>query len=245
MGCREVNTLRLVVIAVSWVLLLFADLAIAEIWVDDFEGDALNEKWTPIQWVPWANEPWDWEVENGILKGRWPNWNGQFLFLEEYPSLDYTMQVRCRIDNLLQIHRYGGGGFVFRASGTGVEPGDRIEPFYSFGIDNSIARFAIGGPLEFKTPTAGNYGFDQWHTLKLLVKGNVFLAYVDDKPVCELRDRRYNGKFLGLCMGCHTYASFDDFMISDQVDEDALSKAFGVSPDDMALATTWAGLKIR
>jgi hypothetical protein len=45
-------------------------------------------------------------------------------------------------------------------------------------------------------------------------------------------------------MGSHTYASFDDFMISDQVDEDAFSKAFGVLPDDMVLATTWADLKV-
>jgi hypothetical protein len=239
-----VDIVKQVIIIVSCVFLLFADLAVAEVWVDDFEGDTLDEKWIPIQWVPFANEPWDWKVESGVLKGRWPNWNGQFLFLKEYPSLDYTMQVRCRIDRLLQLHQYSGGGFVFRASGTGVEPGDRIEPFYSFGINDFIARFAVGGPLEFRIPTVGNYGLDQWHTLKLLVKNNDFLAYVDDEPVCELRDHRYDGKFVGLCMGCHTYASFDDFMITDQVDEDALSKAFGVSPDDMALATTWADLKV-
>ena len=235
--------MRQAIVIVSCALLLFADLAVAEVWMDDFEGDTLNEKWTPMQWVPWANEPWDWKVEDGVLRGRWPNWNGQFLFLEEYPSPDYTMQVRCRIDNLLQLHGFGGGGFIFRASGTGVEPGERIEPFYSFGINTFLARFFIGGGA-FRSVTQGDYGFEQWHILKLLVMNDEFLAYVDDEPVCEMRDKRYKGEFVGLCMSSHTYASFDDFMITDQVDEDALSKAFGVSPGAMALATTWADLKV-
>ena len=238
--------MRQVIIVVSCVSLIFADLAVAEVWMDDFEGDALDERWIPIQWVPWADEPWDWKVEDGIIKGRWPNWNGQFLFLKDYSSLDYTMQVRCRIDNLLQLHGYGGAGFIFRASGTGVEPGERIEPFYSFGINNSVAHFFIyhGGGLEFKATHPEKHDFGQWYTLKLLVKGSSFLAYVDDKPVCKLRDRLYKGKFVGLSMGSHTYASFDDFMISDQVDEDAFSEAFGVWPGAMALATTWADLKV-
>jgi hypothetical protein len=126
-GYGEEDTMKQVIIIVSCFFLLFANLAVAEVWMDDFEGNVLNEKWIPIQWVPWADEPWDWKVEDGILKGRWPNWNGQFLFLKDYPSLDYTMQVKCRIDNLLQLHGYGGGGFIFRASGTGVEPGERMR----------------------------------------------------------------------------------------------------------------------
>jgi hypothetical protein len=237
--------MRQVIIIVSCFSLLFANLAAAEVWVDDFEGDALNEKWTPIQWVPWANEPWDWKVEDGILKGRWPNWNAQFLFLKEYPSIDYTMQVRCRIDNLLQLHGYGGAGFVFRASGTGVEPGERIEPFHGFSINNFCARFGtFHGGLEFNAMRSEQHDFGQWYTLKLLVKGNMFLGYVDDKFVCKMEDNRFKGNFVGLGISSHTYASFDDFMISDQVDEDAFSKYFNVSPDAMALATTWADLKV-
>ena len=100
--------MRQVVIAVSWVLLLFADLVIADVWRDDFGGDALNEKWTPIQWF--VQDPWDWKLEDGVLVGRWAHWNGQFLFLEEYPSSNYTMQVSCRIDDLLQHHGFGGAG---------------------------------------------------------------------------------------------------------------------------------------
>jgi len=237
--------MRQVIIIVSCVFLIFADLAVAEVWKDDFEGDALNEKWTPIQWVPFANEPWDWKVEDGILKGRWPNWNCQFLFLEEYPSLDYAMQVRCRIDNLLQLHGFGGGGFVFRVSGTGVEPGDRIEPFHGFAINNFCAGLrTFHGGLEFNSTHSEQHDFGQWYTLKLLVKNNRFLGYVDDRPVCKMDDDRFKGKFVGLGISSHTYASFDDFMISDQVDEDALSEAFDVSPDDMVLATTWADLKV-
>jgi len=100
-----------------------------------------------------------------------------------------------------------------------------------------------GPDWQYRGTTPQSYNTGQWYTLKLIVQGDRFLGYVNDRPVCKLEDRALKGKFVGLGMGSNISASFDDFMITDQVDEDAILN-FDVSPEGM-LTTTWAGLKAQ
>ena len=59
--------------------------------------------------------------------------------------------------------------------------------------------------------------------------------------MCQLRDKQFQGKFVGLCTGCQVDVSFDDFMISDKVDETAFDE-MDVSLKGLASAT-WGSLK--
>lgn len=225
---------------------LFAGLASAKMWQDDFEDGELGENWTPAVWVPQGIGPPNWKVEDGILKGHWPNWSAQMLFLEEYPSLDYTIQVKCRIDRLWLDPWSADAGFCFRSSGPGVGPNDNITFFYGFGIGVERAQFAVshgGGGWHYAGTTPENHTIGQWYTLKLVVKGHKFIGYVNDKPVCKIGDDKLKGKFVGLGMGANIDASFDDFMISDKVDDTAFDE-MDVSPTGLA-STKWASLKTR
>ncbi len=235
--------MRLVVIAVSWVLLLFADLAMAGIWMDDFEREELGEDWVASTrrldvWTP----PPDWRIEEGLLRGYWPNWNYQMLYVNGYDSIDYTVQVRCRIDRVYMMPEFAGAGIIFRSIGL-----INLPSSYGFAIHKEFARFAIthGLPITFLPAIPEKHEIGRWYTLKLVAAGSNFLAYVDGELLCKLQDGKYKDEFVGLAIGSNIDASFDDFIISDQVDEEAFSKAFGVSPGDMVLATTWADLKVR
>lgn len=220
---------------------LFAGLASAEMWKDDFGDGELDESWTPA--VLLEPSPPDWKIEDDILKGHWPLWNGQMLFLEEYPSLDYTIQVKCRIDLVWLDPGLADAGFIFRSSGPGVGPNDKITPFYGFGIGLSRAQFGIfhgGGNWRYAETKLEKHVIGKWYTLKLVVKGDKFIGYVDDKRVCKLSDDLFEGTFVGLCIGVNIDASFDDFMISDKVDESAFE--MDVSPEGLT-STMWASLK--
>ena len=239
---NELDMIMQITIITLCITFLFAGLASAKMWQDDFKDGELDKRWTPMAWM--EGSPTDWKVKDGILKGHWPNWYAQMLFLKEYPSLDYTIQMKGRIDRVFQISGYEGLGFIFRSSGPGAGPWDKITPFYLFGITTSCAKFFIahnGAVWHDAKITPENYIIGQWYTLKLVVKGNKFLGYVDDKLVCKLRDNQFKGKFVGLITGPQLDVSFDDFMISDKVDNTAFDE-MGVSPKGMVSAT-WASLK--
>jgi hypothetical protein len=221
------------------IFFLIAGSASARIWMDDLEREEIGENWTPV--ACWMPNPPEWEIEDGVLKGNWPRWNLQMLFLAEYPSPNYTIQVKCRIDEIWQSPHLADAGFVFRSTGP-----DKITPAYGFGIGSSRAQFGVlpGAGWQYIGTVPENHETGEWYTLKMLIKDDQFVGYVNDRPICKIRDDRgYKGKFLGLSMGSNISASFDDFMITDQVDEDAILN-FDVSPEGM-LTTTWAGLKAR
>jgi len=230
--------MRQIAVIILGVLSLLAVSVSAEIWQDDFERDGLGEDWTIFKRFNNAPES-DWKIEDGVAKGHWPFWGCQLAVVEEYPSLNYTIQVDCRIDKM--------GAFTFACIGFRVSKPDFCPSFYGFGISSSHAGF-VGDPGCDVTSVAGAaipriHKVEQWYTVRLVVKGNKFSGYVDDSKACRLADGRYKGGFVGLITGPNTDASFDNFMITDRVDDDAFTD-FGVSPEDM-LATTWAGLKTK
>ncbi len=220
---------------------LLAGSTSAEMWKDDFDGGELGEDWTSTSWCGHDPSP-NWKIEDGILRGKWPHWNAQMLFLPEYPSLDYTIQVKCRIDKIWQMPSLAGAGFIFRSSDPEAN-GGCIGPFYEWGISSNRCGFMISAGMQIVGTVPERYDFDQWYTLKLVVKGKRFLGYVNDEFVCKLSHDTYKGKFVGLMIGANIDASFDDFMITDQVDEDAFIN-FDVSPEG-TMTTTWAGLKTQ
>jgi len=222
-------------------ILLFVSSASADVRVDNFDNDILNEKWIITKWRPFAVEEVSWSVEDGFLKGEWPNWNGQMLLLDEYPSLNFTIQVKVRIDRIVLAHEWNGAGIIFRSSGPGEEPKPNMSPFYVFAINIPIAGFATSTTMAVISGIPGRYNIDEWYTLKVVVRDDSFLGYVNNEDPCKLKDRFFKGKFVGLVVSCHTYASFDDFMISDSVDEAAFEN-FAVSYEGR-LATAWGYIK--
>jgi hypothetical protein len=234
---------RQTTLTILCVFSLLAGSASAEVWKDDFENDELGESWTSATFR--VNAPPNWKVENGVLRGSWLHpGSGEMLFLEEYPSLDYTIQVKGRIDQVWQASKYADLSIVFRSSGPA---GNKVTPFYAFALVSFRTFFFIAHDAANWRDVAvapGKYNIGEWYTLKLVVRGNRFLGYVDDKLVCELRDRQFKGKFVGVATGYQVDVSFDDFTITDQVDDDAFLD-FDVSPEGMALTTTWASLKVQ
>ena len=83
-------------------------------------------------------------MPNDTIGLRWsyslsPFWNAQMLFLEEYQSMDYTIQVKCRIDKVSNDTELASAGIVFRSFG----PGENSLPLYGFGIGDSGAKFGF------------------------------------------------------------------------------------------------------
>ena len=93
------------------ILLLFTGQVFAAVWKDDFEREELDADWTS---APREGNHTDWYIENGMLKGHWPLWNSQMLYVKGFNSIDYTIQVRCRIDKVYQSPDLAGAGIVFR-----------------------------------------------------------------------------------------------------------------------------------
>jgi hypothetical protein len=219
-------------------IFLFALSASAEVWMDDFERDELGEDWITFRRFNNGRQP-DWRIEEGVLKGHWPFWGCQLAVIEEYPSPNYTIQVDCRLDNM--------GAMAFGCIGFRVSKPDFCPAFYGFGISADLSGyiwdFGCGVNRVPGAAISKIFKVGQWYTVKLVAKGNKYLGYVDDKKMCKLTDEHNEGKYVGLITGPHTDVSFDNFMISDQIGDEAFS--FGVSPGDKVLTTTWASIRTR
>ena len=214
--------------------------ASAEMQRDSFDGPTLNEMWKPGVSVA-GNPPTDWKIEDGVLKGHWANF-GQQLLLIEYPSSDYTIQVKCRLDEANNPE--GGAGIVFRSYGPGHDPSgwQGTSEFYLFQVlRKTLNLWRIGADwwdtivVEPPIGGAGEHSDTEWYTLRLVVEGSNFRGYVNDEILFETQDDTFKGDFVGISMGLFTDASFDDFVVTDET-------LASVSPQG-ALITTWAGLK--
>jgi len=189
-------------------------------WKDSFDDNKLNERWQPFAWS--MEESPDWKIEDGILKANWPYWNGQMLFLKDFESSDFIMQVRCRIDKVWQVPELASAGMIFRSPGPGKSSEDNIVPLYGFGIGDSGSRIGIfpaDSGWHFLETSFKKHEIGEWYTMRIVVKGTSFSCYVDDEIVGRMYNAYFDGKFVGLSIGSNISASFDDFMITDQLDE--------------------------
>ena len=221
--------------------------ASAEMWKDSFDGDTINEQWVTAVSKAGARPSADWKVENGVLTGRWPTFGQQHLLIE-YPSPEYTVQVRCRINEIVQQSNDNGVGIIFHSSGPGrTNASQGAIDFYGFGIGPTPGP---GGAAIWYVGN-GNWGsitdsglespvdISVWYTLKLVVKGNSFQGYVDDKLVCDAQDDRFTGNYVGPYMSLYMDASFDEFVVTDQVDD---LSASAVDAHEK-LSATWGHIK--
>jgi hypothetical protein len=222
--------------------------ASAEMWKDSFDGNTINDKWGAA--VSWSGQPQptaNWEVESGVLTGRWPTY-GQQQLLVEYPSPEYAVQVRCRINEIIQRSNDNGVGIIFHSSGPGrtiVNQG--AIDFYGFAIGTTPSPGAAaisyvgagqwGGLAVSAAKSPINVG--EWYTLKLVVEGNRFRGYVDDELVCDAQDDRFTGNYVGPYMSLYIDTSFDEFVVTDQMDD--------LSPSAVdangKLSATWGHMK--
>jgi hypothetical protein len=221
--------------------------ASAEMWKDSFDGDTINEKWVTAVSKTGSLPLADWKVENGVLTGRWPTY-GQQQLLVEYPSPEYTVQVRCRINEVIQQKSDNGVGIIFHSSGPGrTNAGQGAVDFYGFAIGPTPSP----GGAAISYVGAGQWGglaasavsspisVGQWYTLKLVVEGNSFRGYVDDELVCEAQDDRFSGNYVGPYMSLYIDTSFDDFVVTDQVDDLSASAVDA----NGKLSVTWGHMK--
>ena len=220
----------------------------AEVWRDSFDVGTFGEEWEPAVSVA-GNPPSDWKIEDGVLKGYWATLGLQLLLME-YHSLDYTIQVRCRVDS--GSNPEGGGGIAFRSSAPGQPGGwQSTSDFYMFAIHRTGFRLHRIGTGWWDSPVieqpmgdAREHSEDDWYTLKLEAKGNDIKGYVNDELLFEIEDDAFDGGFVGVFTGMFTDVSFDDFAITDQ--DDSLTSGQGgpssVSSEGKTL-TTWAGIK--
>jgi len=221
--------------------------ASAEMWKDSFDGNTINEKWVTAVAKTGDRPATNWKVENGILTGRWPTWGGQQLLIE-YPSPKYTVQVKFRINEVIQQSIDNGLGIIFRSYGPNrTNASQGAIDLYGFGVGPTpspgrTAIWYIGdgnwGNLEAATAISPiNVG--EWYTLKLAVEGNRFRGYVDDELVCDAQDDRFSGNYVGPYVSLYMDASFDEFVITDQVDDLSASAVDAHGK----LSATWGHMK--
>lgn len=215
--------------------------ASAEMWKDSFDGDELKEEWKPVVSVFGANPPTNWKIENGVLTGRWTTWGQQHLLIE-YPSLDYTVQVKCRIDKINTINVDNTAGLIVRSAGPDrINPGQGVVDFYNYGLtpsagNNGISMIYIwADSWDYPGRAQKELKIGEWYTLKMVAKGDNLKGYIDNELAFEVNDGRTKGYFVGVYTALYVNASFDDFVVTDET-------LASVSPQG-TLMTTWAGLK--
>ena len=226
--------------------------ASAEMWKDSFDGNTINDKWVAaVNRAGNPRPPANWEVENGVLTGRWPTWGSQHL-LVEYPYPEYTAQVRCRINEVIQQSSDNGLGIIFRSYGLGrIMPDRGVVTFYGFGIGPTPSpgragiwySGALAGQRGVLAASAASFPINvgQWYTMKLVVEGNRFRGYVDDELVCDAQDDKYSGSYVGPYMSLYVDTSFDDFVVTDQIGDLSASAVDA----NGKLSVTWGGMKAR
>ncbi len=231
--------------------------ASAETWKDGFDNAELDERWKPAVSFDGGNKPpADWKIDNGVLKGHWA-YSHHMLLLMEYPSPDYTIQVKCRIDRAMG--EVSWAGIVFHSYGPDNAPtgwrGTSELSMFTINHDG-IASVLRLGPDWYDwvfTSIPVDYKVGEWCTLKLVVVGANYRAYVNDELAHVGYDGKFKGGFVGLNAGHRVDVSFDDFTITDRVDDPTLSTAEkdepGTKPISKAvdargkLSVTWGRMK--
>jgi hypothetical protein len=239
---EEVNTMLRGFVIVGLIMFSVSVLsASAEMWKDSFDGDELKEEWKPVVSVFGANPPTNWKIENGVLTGRWTTWGQQHLLIE-YPSLDYTVQVKCRIDKINTIDADNAAGLIVRSAGPDrISPGQGVVDFYNYGLtpsagNNGVSMIYIwANGWDYPGRAQKELKIGEWYTLKMVTRGDNLKGYIDDELAFEVNDGRTKGNFVGVFNALYVNASFDDFVVTDE-------PLASVSPQG-TLMTTWAGLK--
>lgn len=219
--------LAIIVLSVS----LFASSVYAGTWRDDFEKG----------FVGWEGLDDCWKVENGECSGEFfdPNGNSNDILIGDTKWEDYT--VRCRM-NFLAL-----SGYVvisFRRTGLNEDRyGFQINAVYPCqACNNTVWGFKVfqgNGATLSELPLPFNLSKDIWYNLKIVVEGDSFKFYIDEKLVNEFVDKSIPSGKVGLGVS-NEHTHFDDLIISGSNVKDGGN--WDVEPKGK-LATAWGKFK--
>ncbi|MDE0484958.1 MAG: DUF1080 domain-containing protein [Candidatus Poribacteria bacterium] len=180
----------------------------------------------------WKVANGNWQVTDGIYKlsiGA----EAEHSLVGEEDWDDYTIEAKVRLDE------GSWAGIIFRAK-------SEMEYYvYYLNIPNNISelwRHKQGGWTSrdniSQPPAVGvKIAKGEWIDMKIVVEGDKFTLYLNDKKQVEDSDGVYGKGKVGV-WGWKTAASFDDFTVSGRDIEDTLA----VDPN-RKLTTTWGHLK--
>ena len=159
----------------------------------------------------WSTAP-GWSLNNGQLCNSANATNFIFNTCSEAPSLpsDYTINI-----DVATLFAGNGYGVSFRQSSTNPINGYIFQ--YDPGLGMFVFRKWINGAetAPFAQVSAGNYNwYNIPRNIKVVVKGNVFKAYVDNNLVLTATDNTYTSGGAALRVWDDTQACFDNFSIT-------------------------------
>jgi hypothetical protein len=182
-----------------------------------------------------------WEIQDGVYKEISMAESAAHSLAGDVTWDNYTLEAKIRVDE----HRYAG--LAFRAQ-------NEFE-YYVFYIElnpepNDLCFFKHkqGGfgerdrPEPNKTDASGeDIKHGEWFTMKIVVEGNEFTCFLNDKEMCVGSDNlgnEYTNGRVGV-FAWQTRASFDDITVSGPGIEGTTT---AVNPQNK-LAITWGKLK--
>lgn len=127
------------------------------------------------------------------------------------------MELTVRLKGVTGRHDQGGG-FVWRFTDKNNYYVVRANP-----LEDNVVLYKVENGKRSDLPLVGKgrtYGVDvppmgnQWHTLKLIVKGDVFTVFLNDKELFKVQDKTFTkvGK-VGFWTKADAVTYFDDFEI--------------------------------
>lgn len=127
------------------------------------------------------------------------------------------MVLTARLKGVTGNHDQGGG-FVWRFTDKNNYYVVRANP-----LEDNVVLYKVENGKRTDLPLAGKgrtYGVDvptmgnQWHTLKLIVQGDVFTVFLNDKELFKVQDKTFtNTGKVGFWTKADAVTYFDDFEI--------------------------------
>ena len=188
---------------------------------NDDETGKLPSGWS--QYFTGKGEKTDWKIldDNGNkvlaqLSDDNPNYHFNVIVYNEFKTKNVELNVRLKGING-KIDQ--GGGFVWRFTDA-----DNYYVVRSNPLEDNVVLYKVINGKRTDLPLVGKgktYGVEveplgnNWNTLKLTVKDNLFTVYLNDKQLFEVSDDTFtdSGK-IGLWTKADAVTYFDDFQIT-------------------------------
>jgi len=188
----------------------------------DFEGFALDQ--LPDGWSQFyqGKGGTDWKVidDNGnkVLAQLYSdNPNGHFNIAVDDNIVAKDMTLTARLKGVTGKHDQGGG-FVWRFIDKSNYYVVRANP-----LEDNVVLYKVENGKRSDLPLVGKgrtYGIDvsplgnTWNTLKLVVKGELFTVYLNNKELFKVQDSTFTGEGkVGFWTKADAVTYFDDFKV--------------------------------
>ena len=102
------------------------------------------------------------------------------------------------------------GGIIFRATDK-----DNYYLVRANALENNFRFYKIveGKRQQLKSVEVTMPAKNQWHNLRVIVRGDQVQAFLDDKQLLEAKDTTFTSGFIGLWTKADSETDFDDFSI--------------------------------